>query len=167
MKTLAERIRWVLVHDLVENARQWSIAAGLTPQHVHTFLKRAELNAAADMERGTVEALATAARVAPAWLLTGEGMAPLKSTLAPEQQVTRDDRYANRASVHAKALATGWYAPEALRRLLAVRLQSATDLEEDEWKDMLDGFQRDVKRGVMAPDALPLGVTDITNRRDV
>lgn len=77
VKTLAERMRWVLENKLVDgkplNASRWSLLAHLTRQQVQTFLTRADSKPGADLELQTVRALATAAGVSLEWLATGAG----------------------------------------------------------------------------------------------
>lgn len=72
MKTLADRIRWILEkRDLGQ--RELARAAGLKDPHVAVILHRLEKFPDRKIEADTLAALARAGRVSMRWLATGEG----------------------------------------------------------------------------------------------
>lgn len=78
MKTLQERIEWVLDSGKVKDAKAWATNAGLSEGLVRSWLsqaRRARAEGAPDrgMNLGTVEKLAAAASVSASWLAHGEG----------------------------------------------------------------------------------------------
>jgi transcriptional regulator with XRE-family HTH domain len=87
MKTLADRIQWILDQKHMSQ-RQLSLRAGLTPGHLGVILHRVKSQ---DSETGriaseTIEKLAKAAGVSAAWLGTGEGRPTLPPTLRERTQ---------------------------------------------------------------------------------
>jgi hypothetical protein len=77
MKTLPERIRWVLAERWEGMAGEWSKAAGLTRQTVGTYLDRVAASeraggAVPGMSPKTISALARAADVNEEWLAFGK-----------------------------------------------------------------------------------------------
>lgn len=71
MKTLADRVRWVLEAGRVPNARQWSLSAGLSSKVVSTFLERASRSDGAELTEATIRALAPKGGVHVDWLRSG------------------------------------------------------------------------------------------------
>lgn len=103
--TLAERIEWVLKHrkEIVINESRWSVAAHLARQHVNTMRRRLAQNPDAEQERGTLEALADAAKVSRAWFALGEGTPD-----AADVVVERDERYHQMKAVREMGLSQGF-----------------------------------------------------------
>lgn len=78
VRTLAERIRWILEKHPRPDGKAWnpsrlSLEAGLTRQHVATYLARAAENPDADLGRDEVAKIAIAAGVDVGWLTSGTG----------------------------------------------------------------------------------------------
>lgn len=98
MKTLEERLRWVL-DNRVESARQWSESAGLSAPYVSTMLTRLR-------EGGTspgvneICALAKVADVPVGWLAAGEG--------EPSSVMNRPTHYVVELERDVGALQTQW-----------------------------------------------------------
>lgn len=72
VQTLAQRIQWILT-ELRISQRELSRRAGLAEVHVGQILRRLENNHDAQVEVGTLNAIADAARVSRAWLISGSG----------------------------------------------------------------------------------------------
>jgi hypothetical protein len=70
---LAERLREVIRAGLVQDARAWCEAAGLSGGFLSSFFVRAKAKPDASISADNATALASVAGVRPAWLLTGEG----------------------------------------------------------------------------------------------
>lgn len=70
---LAERLREVIRAGLVQDARAWCEAAGLSGGFLSSFFVRAKHKPDASISADNATALASVAGVRPAWLLTGEG----------------------------------------------------------------------------------------------
>lgn len=72
MKTLADRIRWILANrDLGQ--RELARNAGLKDPHVAVILHRLEKDPGRQIEADTLAAIARAGRVSIRWLATGQG----------------------------------------------------------------------------------------------
>src|SRR4028118_844808 len=113
--TLLERIDWVLEHrkDRVKNSSQWSLRAGLTRQHIATIRDRLKANPDSDQGRGTLEALAAAAGVSPAWLSHGRGSPD------DEPSTQAQERYTAMPAIREMARLEG-YAPEFIENFEAL-----------------------------------------------
>lgn len=70
---LAERLREVIRAGLVQDARAWCEAAGLSGGFLSSFFVRAKAKPDASISADNATALASVAGVRPAWLLTGKG----------------------------------------------------------------------------------------------
>ncbi len=70
---LAARLRSVIEEQIVADAETWCEAAGLSRGFLSSFFVRSKTAEDASMRGPSVERLAIAAKVSPAWLLTGKG----------------------------------------------------------------------------------------------
>ncbi len=115
---LAERIHLVLDWR-GWSAREWADRAGLSPNTVNAFLRRARANPQAALRSPILSALAKAASLDQAWLLSGEG--------EPEIQLPTLRGKDARGIVEAIAVADG-VAPEILDRYRALRSEKGRPL---------------------------------------
>lgn len=144
MEDIADRIKWVLEHRPLSSQREWSTAAGLSP-NVVGHLARGTRGTRTTAE--TWERLARAAGVDVQWLRLGEG------TPTPEERATPSDPYPTRVPVVAMARTMG--VPEgAVAALLSERYHSG-DPGADYWRRKLREYMheaRDLERDMLPDD---------------
>ena len=143
MESLAERIKWVIKTERVfPSYRQWAKATQSLPGHKP--VKQSSLDDlvqgnTTNPRRATVEALAAAAGVRPAWLMYNDG-APY-GTETEEQS----DQYPSRVHVVQSLIAMPAPA-EVIRRLRAIR-RYKTDPGALAWmrkaSELWDDFERE------------------------
>ncbi|MBL8600790.1 MAG: helix-turn-helix transcriptional regulator [Myxococcales bacterium] len=76
MKTLAERVKW-LIEDRGVDQRSFGAEAGLADSFVSALFRRARRDPKASVGAEALAAIANTWEVAPEWLLSGEGEAPV------------------------------------------------------------------------------------------
>lgn len=148
---LAARIEWVLEHrkGRVKNRSQWSLSAGLTRVHVSTLLDRLRAKPDAEVELGTLAALADAAAVSRAWFAQGIG-GPDDSTVFVEQPYRYDSL---RLVVEQNP---GRWSGEALAAAKSKALRADSDPGERYWFEQLERFHQALQLGDMPlPRTIP------------
>lgn len=146
--SLSDRIRRVLDEKRVDNARQWSRAAGLSDQHVSTFLDRAAKSPTADVGARVLFALAAAAKVDPRWLATGVGEPDLET---PDETALQAVRRMGRAQGFPESFLSEWMPREDLLDATAEELWTTMRAAHLGWaRDQTASPAERVVRGVLS-----------------
>lgn len=125
---------WLLDQDRepMFSRREWSEAAGLSPNHVSTYLQRSEKNKATDIGLAALLALAKTIRASFLWLATGEGE-PFSEGVATTPKERAMQRMYEDALEYGRFEATRAY----LSRPEVVTDQGLAGWHTDEWYDYL------------------------------
>lgn len=134
MSKIAERLR--LLADRAGGMRELSIAAGLSENHLATYLQRLRIKPDAELRRATLVSIAKAGGVTVEWLLgdTDVGTPPPTRAAVIEPRrpdVEYPDRYPSRAVV--VALIRRKTDPAIIDALLSISLDSESDPGEEYW----------------------------------
>ena len=155
METVGARIESILERQGI-SARELSRRAGLGETQVGMVIARYRKNPNAEVTLVTLQAIARAANVSPAWLLTGDG--------SPDGELVlvRDDRYPNRAA--AAAFMRGQVSEAAIRRVLSMQLQADDDPPAKWWADRMELADAEVRLVAADPQHAEQLATERTER---
>lgn len=135
---IAERLQAVLASGRVENASSWATAAGLNRAYVSAVLEKVRKGSIGDIGVVNLYALATAAKLSPAWLAYGVGQ--------PGDEVPELLTYPSNLLALIRRLPPSTY-PEALIRqsVMILEVIGEKDLTEETWRDYLDSLRKEAR----------------------
>ena len=134
MGSVADRIREVIDKGIVQSARAWCLAAGISGSYLGTFLTRDRQGQESDVGVSTLVKLANAANISFTWLALGEGS---WSDLPPPRPPNLVKLLQRRTDI-----------PDVLIRqgLMVLDMVGEKDLTEEYWEDYLDALRREARR---------------------
>lgn len=149
MRTLPERIRWILeTRHLSQSAL--SLKAGLSRSHVDGIIEKFEANPDAEVQLNTLKAIARAGEVSWKWLVTGIG----SPTDLDDVDLAPTDTLARGSSPDLKVLRAPprWCDLSNWTDLVVEAVKSLPDMEEWVWKKVAKEYP---------PDGAPITVETV------
>ncbi len=127
------------------NARALAIEAGLSHAYLGTLMTRLRRNPQATMDAESAVKIAKAAGVSLVWLLTGEG--------------PRDERVPGILIGLLRKLPPNTYPQVVINQAKLFAEIVGSDMNEEAWRDYLDGLHREIRHAQIRIQAIKLAAT--------